>query len=170
MISEVFITFLYYSWYLIFFQLFHESLSNLITSKAQLWFLQKVLNSRETLNMFQMGSELRNGKSPGWLMSQQNMMEKPRNKMQHVLETSQTGENVWGWKRLPRPNLLCFVGCFVFDFLRAFFSRKNTVVLSKRKQVELKWGIKGKEVAKRINKILAGETEIFLEWPSVTWH
>lgn len=41
-------------------------------------------------------------------------------------------------------------------------------MLSKRKQVELKWGIKGKEVAKRINKILAGETEIFLEWPSVT--
>lgn len=101
-------------------------------------------------------------------MSQQNMMEKPRNKMQHVLETSQTGENVRGRKRPPGPNLLCFVGCFVFDFLRAFFSRKNTVVLSKRKQVELKWGIKGKEVAKRINKILAGETEIFLEWPSVT--
>lgn len=49
----------------------------------------------------------------------------------------------------PQDQIYC-VRCFVFDFLRAFFSRKNTVVLSKRKQVELKWGIKGKEVAKRI--------------------
>lgn len=51
-ILKVFITFLYYSLYLIFFQLFHESLSNQIIRKAQLWSLQEVLNGSETLNMW----------------------------------------------------------------------------------------------------------------------
>lgn len=39
---------------------------------------------------------------------------------------------------------------------------------TERKQVKLKWAIKGKEVAKRVNKVLAGDTEVSLEWPSVT--
>lgn len=34
-------------------------------------------------------------------------------------------------------------------------------MLTRRKQVELKWGIEGKEVAKRVNKMVAGD--IFVE-------
>lgn len=41
------------------------------------------------------------------------------------------------------------------------------MVLTKRKKVELKWEIEGKKIAKTVNKLLAGDTEIFLECPSV---